>query len=202
MEANILAFTWRPSQNKDFTSIGIPIIQIRWSHDRHIFITEIPHLERLSLYWDRPLVLTPEAAVIAPAPMKQPWRVWVRWVHGEQIDGLVQDCSNSSALAMELLLFCTKPSKPCYHGKTKYNKTMYKFYETHCTTKFDDMLSEIFILSYIHHTISSSYLINTRLRWSQDTLSSHNAICFKRLDIFGTTLAETSSERKNCVYTM
>ena len=29
------------------------------------------------------------------------------------IDGLVQDCSNSSALAMELLQSCTKPS-PCY----------------------------------------------------------------------------------------
>ena len=26
------------------------------------------------------------------------------------IDGLVQDCSNSSALAMELLQSCTKPS--------------------------------------------------------------------------------------------
>ena len=33
-----------------------------------------------------------------------------------QIDSLVQDCSNSSALAMELLQSCTKPSKwylPC-----------------------------------------------------------------------------------------
>ena len=28
-----------------------------------------------------------------------------------QIDGLVQDCSNSHALAMELLQSCTKPSK-------------------------------------------------------------------------------------------
>ena len=28
-----------------------------------------------------------------------------------QIDGLVQDCSNSSALAMELMQSCTKPSK-------------------------------------------------------------------------------------------
>ena len=28
-----------------------------------------------------------------------------------QINGLVQDCNNSSALAMELLQFCTKPSK-------------------------------------------------------------------------------------------
>ena len=30
-----------------------------------------------------------------------------------KIDGLVQDCSNSSALAMELLQSCTKPSKSC-----------------------------------------------------------------------------------------
>ena len=29
-------------------------------------------------------------------------------VHND-IDGLVQDCSNSSALAVELLQFCTKP---------------------------------------------------------------------------------------------
>ena len=28
----------------------------------------------------------------------------------QYIDGLVQDCSNSSALAMELLQSCTKPS--------------------------------------------------------------------------------------------
>ena len=33
-------------------------------------------------------------------------RVWT-----QQINGLVQDYSNSSALAMELLLSCTKPSK-------------------------------------------------------------------------------------------
>ena len=31
------------------------------------------------------------------------------------MDGLVQDCSNSSALAMELLQFCTKPSLPIWH---------------------------------------------------------------------------------------
>ena len=31
-------------------------------------------------------------------------------LHGAYIDGLVQDCSNSSALAMELLQSCTKPS--------------------------------------------------------------------------------------------
>ena len=34
-------------------------------------------------------------------------------IHHE-IDGLVQDCSNSSALPMELLLSCTKPSELRY----------------------------------------------------------------------------------------
>ena len=29
----------------------------------------------------------------------------------EKFDGLMQECSNSSALAMELLQSCTKPSK-------------------------------------------------------------------------------------------
>ena len=33
------------------------------------------------------------------------------WFETVEIDGLVQDCSNSSALAVELLQFCTKPSK-------------------------------------------------------------------------------------------
>ena len=31
------------------------------------------------------------------------------------IDGSVQDCSNSSALAMELLQSCTKPSISCHY---------------------------------------------------------------------------------------
>ena len=37
----------------------------------------------------------------------------------EYIDGLVQDCSNSSALAMELLQSCTKPL--IYGSITKQN---------------------------------------------------------------------------------
>ena len=31
----------------------------------------------------------------------------------DEIDGLVQDCSNSIANALELLQSCTKPSKLC-----------------------------------------------------------------------------------------
>ena len=34
----------------------------------------------------------------------------VAWMYEHDINGLVQDCSNSSALAMELLQSCTDPS--------------------------------------------------------------------------------------------
>ena len=37
-------------------------------------------------------------------------------IHVTDIDGLVQDCSNSSALAMELLQLCTKPSICCFRA--------------------------------------------------------------------------------------
>ena len=44
------------SQYKDAVlPIGIPIIKIRRSRDRLIFIMEISYLERPSLYWDRAL---------------------------------------------------------------------------------------------------------------------------------------------------
>ena len=40
------------------------------------------------------------------------WYSLYIWIlnNTSDIDGLVQDCSNSSALAMELLQSCTKPS--------------------------------------------------------------------------------------------
>ena len=43
------------------------------------------------------------------------WNHAAKWRH---IDGFVEDCSNSSALAMELLQFCAKPSiwAPCING--------------------------------------------------------------------------------------
>ena len=36
---------------------------------------------------------------------------WVELGRVDNIDGLVQDCGNSSAFAMELLQSCTEPSK-------------------------------------------------------------------------------------------
>ena len=38
-------------------------------------------------------------------------QLWYGIGYAGQIDGLVQDCSNSSALALELLQSCTKPSR-------------------------------------------------------------------------------------------
>ena len=76
--------------------------------------------------------------LIAPALVKQPWRIWINKSHETtndiydhyktnhnktvcmifrmycisiiQIDGFVHDCSNSIANALELLQSCTKPS--------------------------------------------------------------------------------------------
>ena len=57
--------------------------------------------------------------------VKQAWRIWVNVLHeftgNDKIDGLVQNCSNSSALVMELLQSCTEPSI-----WTQLNKTQQK----------------------------------------------------------------------------
>ena len=44
--------------------------------------------------------------------------------HQEHTDGLMQDCYNSIANAMELLQSCTKPLIWCNHDKIKQNKPM------------------------------------------------------------------------------
>ena len=74
-----------------FPGMGIPMFKIRWSRDHLIFNMGIPILVRRHLY-------------IETAPRSP--------VHMEtvNIDGLVQDCINTSALAMESLQSCTKPS--------------------------------------------------------------------------------------------
>ena len=51
------------------------------------------------------------------------------------VDGLVQDCSNSSVLAVELMQSCTKPSIYVWdqhfnetHAKSLFNSIMYTVY--------------------------------------------------------------------------
>ena len=53
---------------------------------------------------------------------------------GEQIHGLVQDCRNSSASAMELLQSCTKPSRytvPCHCSTVNFLQNLHKRTPTH-----------------------------------------------------------------------
>ena len=49
-----------------------------------------------------------------------PYALWLLHCH---FDDLVQDCSNSSALAMELLQSCTKPSIWHSSNQTKHKDT-------------------------------------------------------------------------------
>ena len=46
------------------------------------------------------------------------FKPWDTILKHDGIDGLVQDCSNSSALAMELLQSCSKPSSISWYGNT------------------------------------------------------------------------------------
>ena len=64
--------------------------------------------------WRCGSILLPSLNAGVPEPTGGP-SVWsLSWIikltDSSHIDGLVQDCSNSSALAMELLQSCTKPS--------------------------------------------------------------------------------------------
>ena len=56
----------------------------------------------------------------ALVPVKLPSRIWLKIAKTKHnrmnIDNLVQDCSNSSALAMELLQFCTKSQDIPHHA--------------------------------------------------------------------------------------
>ena len=56
----------------------------------------------------------------ALVPVKPPSRIWLKIAKTKHnrmhIDNLVQDCSNSSGLAMELLQFCTKLQDIPHHA--------------------------------------------------------------------------------------
>ena len=96
---------------------------------------------------------------------------WHAFAH---IDGLVQDCSNPSALAMELLQFCAKPSiclstivtlhqcqwsNPKGYGYTGWLET---------TTKLNNArtVSSLLQVMACHLFVPSLHLINTATRYS------------------------------------
>ena len=68
-----------------------------------------------------------------------------KYTHCLYIDGSVQDCSNSSELAMELLQSCTKPS----------------IYSLICTYSFTDITLMIVLNLNIHNTPADHYLLMT-----------------------------------------
>ena len=113
--------TLRPS----FPGMGIPMLKIRLSRDSLIFNMGIPILVRKHLYIETaPWILT------SPGKLQQYYWLcktgklfaWLRinlnnllhfkvkWWYQTHIDGLVQDCINSSALTTQLSKPCTKPS--------------------------------------------------------------------------------------------
>ena len=89
------------------TSIGTPIIKIRWSDDHLIFIIGVLASRKMTFILEK----GPDIDVPLCGNLAQHHRLlessWSAQVH--QTEGLAQDCSNSSALAMELLQSCAKP---------------------------------------------------------------------------------------------
>ena len=76
----------------------------------------------------------------------------------KQIDGLVQDCSNSNALEMGLLQFCTKPSK-LY--SLKYATVWLVLELPMYALQYDSYLCETITLLEIHHTRMASVLLES-----------------------------------------
>ena len=88
---------WDMFQYKDSLSrYGIPIIEKRQPWDCFIFIMTIPILLRQHLY-----------TFIETVPSPWSWTTWIALA--------AQDCSNSSALTVELSQSCIKPWTCCQH---------------------------------------------------------------------------------------
>ena len=84
---------------------------------------------------------------------EQPWER----PEGPLIDGLVLDCSNSSALAMELLQFCTKPtilsSEPLHDANTRFLVEMQRFHYNDVI--MNAVASQITSLTIVYSTVNS-----------------------------------------------
>ena len=95
---------------------------------------------------------------------------WTSFPHG-YIDGLVQDCSNSSALAMELLQSCIRPSiysftgGQCKHCSGWLMRFIFaRYILSGRTAGFIDGIIFRGVLKY--NTIPLSKLKNLGVRWS------------------------------------
>ena len=116
----------------------------------------------LKFYWMLPLFVCGHKCnhTISLMPEKQPWRIWMntsQWIH-QDIDGSVQDSSNSIANILEILQVCTKPSIWCY----TICKIMYIFYGAYCImhrhkSSPSNSVCMIYIHVHVHMLCSSSW---------------------------------------------
>ena len=88
------------------TTIGIPILKTRWTHDHLIFMMEIPIPGKTIFY-----IETWPSWCKSFIPASGPCTNWLgRCMEPKDyIDDLVQGCSISSALAIDILQSSTKP---------------------------------------------------------------------------------------------
>ena len=96
----------------------------------------------------------------------------------KHIDGLVQDCSNSSALAVELLHSCTKPSIYSHMGQTHKNiflmDCLYCFYFEYRYLGQIDSYDVTVLYSY---SMVYLYLIWGNHLWMQFSLTDNHIWC-------------------------
>ena len=99
------------------------------------------------------------------------------------IDGLVHDCSNSSALAMELLQFCTKPSiYYCTPKSPIHSVILFILHSTrtsiHSTSRYFATTSRNFeaVIYVFKMVLPLEYLINTFVAIHPVNLSNVRAI--------------------------
>ena len=86
-----------------------------------------------------------------------PWKIDRGPHHNEYIDGLVQDCSNSSASAMELLQSCAEPSILSHSVISKHSKRPAVAIDivispVTSTVRYNStlMTSKVWYVSYLH----------------------------------------------------
>ena len=112
------------------TLVAVDRLPLQWRHNGHDSISNHqPHDCLLNRYSDADQRKHQSSASLAfvrgihwgPVNSLHKWPVTRKMflfydviMQCDDIDGLVQDCSNSSALALELLQSCTKPSILCF----------------------------------------------------------------------------------------
>ena len=127
-----------------------------------------------------------------------PFSLFISLRRAHNIEGLVQDCSNSSALAMELLQFCTKPSICriqfwCHHLNAldfisgsfflQAWLTDGKFYFHFRLNISSRFLTDKIPLNCPQHHPSHHKMLLAKSSWNHPTLIVHKLMCYLSSEI-------------------